>query len=289
MTALGPTDRIVLDTNIVRGLIEGRPHCLNGPKLLRLKGTHPVSIADGAFGELLAWLRAADPAFLRAVKPALARLDPVLDPEFPIIVGGSQRLAMAGVIGWPDMSRADESTVHKAYWRHLKRVKDRHSLTKKQIEFRDTEGRVVTMTPTPPDRNLEASQGEWWSDVIELPAGQQLTSVSEKLLVKRRREHAARVLGIDPMTPGLERIDLYSEYIVRRQRDASRETFTRPKSPSSNDWFDADLLLYAVLPAIICTEDMRFIRAVRQLGHEDRFRVMNLSGLYDSLEAGALA
>ena len=35
MTALANTDRIVLDTNIVRGLIEGRPDSLNVPKLLR--------------------------------------------------------------------------------------------------------------------------------------------------------------------------------------------------------------------------------------------------------------
>lgn len=65
MTALGATDRIVLDTNIVRGLIEGRADCLNVLKLLRLRAAHPVSIADGAFAELLGWLRSADPSLLR--------------------------------------------------------------------------------------------------------------------------------------------------------------------------------------------------------------------------------
>src|ERR1700686_2795499 len=164
MTALGATDRIVLDTNIVRGLIEGRPHCLNVPKLQRLKGAHPVSIADGALGELLGWLPTAGPDLLTKVKPALERLDPVLDPEFPIIMGGSQRLAMIGVIPWPVRSRVDESIVQSASWRHLRRVKDRHSLTKKQIEFRDTRGRMVTITPTPPAAHLKASGAEGWSE-----------------------------------------------------------------------------------------------------------------------------
>src|SRR5438128_10374593 len=172
MTALAATDRIVLDTNIVRGLIEEEPDCLNVSRLLQLKEAHPVSIADGAFGELLGWLRSAEPDVLKKVKPALERLDPLLDSEFPIVPGGSQRLAMIGLIPWPVRSRADESIVHNSYWRHLKRVKDRHSLTKKQIEFRDTRGRIVTMIPTSPNPNLKASQDEWWSDVIELPAGQ---------------------------------------------------------------------------------------------------------------------
>jgi hypothetical protein len=286
MTALADTDRLVLDTNIVRGLIEGRRDFLNVPKLLRLKGAHPVSIADGAFGELLGWLRTAKPDVLRRVKPTLERLDPVLDGEFPIIVGGSQRWAMIGVIEWPVRSRADESIVHNASWRHLKSVKDRYSLTKKWIQFRDTRGRVVTLTPMPPDSNLKGSEDEWWSDVIELPAGQELTSATEERLVRLRREHVARALGIGPLTRGLDRIDLHSHLIARRQREASRKTFNRPKEPSSNDWFDADLLVYVVLPAVICTEDMRFIRAVRQLPHEDRFRVMNLSDLYRWLETG---
>jgi hypothetical protein len=111
----------------------------------------------------------------------------------------------------------------------------------------------------------------------------------EELIVTFRRENAARKLGIDPLTPGLERIDLYSHFIARRQRDASRKAFNRPKGPSSNDWFDADLLLYAVLPAIICTDDMRFIRAVKQLRHEDRLRLMNFSQLYDYLGTGTLS
>ena len=165
-------------------------------------------------------------------------------------------------------------------------MKDRHSLTKKQIEFRDTRGRIVVVTPTPPDPHLKASEEEWWSDVIELPRGQELTSEVEELIVKFRRENAARKLGLDPHTPGLERIDLYGHFIARRQRDASRKTFNRPKEASSNDWFDADLLLYAVLPAIICTSDGRFVRAVRQLRHEDRFRVMTLPMLYEWLETG---
>src|SRR5207245_4739777 len=102
---------------------------LHIPKLLQLKGAHPISIADGAFGELLAWLRRADPALLSRVKPAMERLDALVDREFPIIVGGSQRLAMAGVIPWPVRSRADESLLQNASWRHLRRVKDWHSLT----------------------------------------------------------------------------------------------------------------------------------------------------------------
>src|SRR5512133_2909540 len=126
MTAIGPTDRIVLDTNIVRGLIEARPDCLNVPRLLKRKGTHSVSIAHGAYG--LAWLRTADAAVLRRVKPALQRLDPVLDPEFPVIVGGSQRLAMAGVIPWPVGTREDESIIARKNWWHLRRVQGRHSL-----------------------------------------------------------------------------------------------------------------------------------------------------------------
>jgi hypothetical protein len=286
MTLLRATDRIVLDTNIVRGLIEGRRDCLNVARLLRLKGAHPVSIADGALGELLGWLRTADPVLLKNVKPALDRMDTLLDEEFPIIVGGSQRLAMAGVIPWPVRSRKDESLRQKASWRYLKRVKDRHSLTKKQIEFRDSLGRRVLLTPTPPDANLKESEEEWWSNVIELPAGQELTSKVEELIVRRRRENAARKLDIDPLTRGFEGVDLYSHFIARRQRDASRKGFNRPKESSSNDWFDADLLLYAVLPAIICTEDLRLVRGVRQLQHEDRFRVMSLPQLYEWLEMG---
>ena len=135
MTTLSSTDRIVLDTNIVRGLIAGEPDCLNIPRLLQLKGDHPISIADGAFGELLSWLGRAAPDLLGKVKPAMERLDAPLDREFPIIVGGSQRLAMAGVIPWPVRSRADESLLQNASWRHLRRVKDRYSLTKKQIEL----------------------------------------------------------------------------------------------------------------------------------------------------------
>lgn len=286
MTALAAEDRIVLDTNIVRGLIESRPGCLHIPKLLKLKGSHPVSIAHGAIGELLWWLRTRDQHFLERVKPALQRLDPLLDNEFPIIVGGSERLAMAGLIPWPVRSRADESIVQQTTWRHIRRVRSRHSLTKKRITFRDTKGRAITMEPEPPDPKLKDSEDEWWSDVITAPAGLVITKEVERRIAEERRNHAARKLGISPNTPGLERIDLFNEFIARHQRRASSSNFVPPQGARSNDWFDADLLVYAVLPAVICTEDLRFIRSVREVNHEDRIRVMSPSELYDWLESG---
>jgi hypothetical protein len=170
----------------------------------------------------------------------------------------------------------------------LKRVKDRHSVTKKQIEFRNTSGRRLKITPQAVDHFLKEHQDEWQSGMIELPAGMNLTAEIEKETIQRRRERTAKTFGISPNAPGLERLDLFSEFATRKQREFSKDSFTPPKNPSSNNWFDADLLLYNVLPAIVCTEDLRFIRAVRQLSSEDRLRVMNLSELYGFLESGVL-
>jgi hypothetical protein len=295
MLPIDPTDRIVLDTNIIRGLIEGRAGCLNVSRLGASKASHPVSIADGAFGELLSCLQSVPVDFLKRVKPALERLDPVLDHEFPMVMGGSQRLALAGLMpwpknerGWPPGNRQDEARRCQAFWRLLKRIQGRHSLWKKQIDFLDSKGRKITVTPRAVDDLMRESQDEWQADVVELPAEMNLNKASEKKRIRERREHAAKKNGIDPDTPGLERIDLFNEYVARRHTEFSRRGVDRPKNPSSNKWFDADMLVYNILPAVICTDDMNFIRAVRQPTSEDRYRLMNLEELYQFLESGLM-
>src|SRR5437879_349218 len=113
-----PSEWIIFDTSVVRGIVAGEPEAIDLASLAAVRDKHPIALGDGAPAETFDWLihRAPEEMFAR-VAPALDELNPLLDPEFPIAPGGGVLSAFAGLASFPEGSnRRDLSREAKAIW-----------------------------------------------------------------------------------------------------------------------------------------------------------------------------
>ena len=295
---IGSAEWIVLDTSIVRGLIAGEPDAIDLAALSVVQGKHPIGLADGAPIEIMDWLlkRASDDVLAR-VRPALERLTPLLDPEFPIAPGPGNASAFAGLAPYREgHNRRDMSRFLKSLWLRVQTINSREDISR-PLRFRDSGGNECVRTFLGTDEMLKTMQNGWMvHDIAKL--AQEMTAKDEEyrgltdqeveVMARNCHRRMAERLRIPLDSPAFERVELVSRYLIRCTRFAARPSYTPPKEPSSNAAIDAALLNYVIMPAIICTADKRFINSVREIPLPDRVRVMSTAELLAWLEKGAL-
>jgi hypothetical protein len=120
-------ERVVLDTNVVRNVLEEDPFAIDLGELAALKGNHPISIADPAWAELVKALLGNRIGF-EAWSKHMAAVSAVLDPVLPIVPSGHEAAAMAGIAGerdnsvLPDAAKSDIghlSAYYRAVWHYV--------------------------------------------------------------------------------------------------------------------------------------------------------------------------
>jgi hypothetical protein len=279
---------VILDTSVVRGIIESETDALDPDELAAIKGSRRISIADGAVAELWHWLLRAPVEVLRKVRPGLLRLERCLDQEFPFAPSARGGASFAGIVPWKEGdSQAEQASHSRACWQHLTRVRSPGDLTRK-MKYRDSSGRLALLVPRPPAATslLRDMQDKWLPPIVAQSLREQgierMTDQDEQQFIARWREKLLSALGIAVSDPRSGRLDLYLQSLARRVR------IHRPaRYPTSNAAMDNALLLYLLLPALICTADSKLVNFVRALPSPDRLLVMRPDELILRLRAAS--
>ncbi len=291
--AIGPSDWIILDTSIIRGLVQGESESINLVKELRtLRGQHYISLADGAPVEILYWLERAPDETIKRVKPALGELSRILDPEFPIAPGPLDLAEFTGLIRYsPGKSRSDLKRFSKALWKHLRTIASREDL-KRDLRYRNSSDQEVIKRYKGTEGVLRPLQDTWIDSLIAADAKrvgyEGLAEEHAERITQRNQKRLAELIHLPPSNGVRARLELLNQYMVERVRMVSAKGYSPPKKTSSNPAVDAILLFYMVLPAIVCTADSRFVNSVRSLKPPDRLRVMLPAELLAWLREGIL-
>lgn len=276
----------ILDTSVVRGIIESESGAMDPESLAVIKGSLRISIADGAVAEILYWLARAPVEVLDAVQPALLRLDRCLDQEFPLAPSARGAASLAGIVPWKRGDLREEQASHsRASWKHLCGIRSREDLTR-PLQYFDSAGRLASLVPnlTAPSSLLRGMQQSWLPGLVAenfLEQGiERMTDAHERELIAHWREKLCFALGINLSDSRSRRLDLYLQSLARRVR------IHRPlKRPTSNAAMDQVLLLYLLLPALICTTDAKFVNFIQALDSSDCSLVMTPDDLMRRLKA----
>lgn len=283
--------RIVLDTNTIRNLIQGA-----GPKgdpsllldlntLANAKGSHPVSIADPAWAELIAQLaRGAIP--FGAWSKAIHQINQILDPDLPIVPGGRELAVMSGLINDPAFNFPQMCAYYRAVWTFLTEAKSPESF-QQSYTFTTPDGQRQRIGPidlTRPSEDIKERGAAWrayLSRVVNIARGARGDSVNlEKSrdlpifedIIQLIQAH----LSINLPPALVDRLGLYIHVLARH----SLRAITKDSEEcDQNDAMDLDILYAVVLPAVICTTDKAMRRLARETGASDGNKVMSPSEL----------
>jgi len=291
---IGRAEWIVLDTSVVRGLIEHESTAIDLTELGSVRGRHPIGVADGAVAETMYWLARARDETLKRVRPALERLSPLLDPEFPFAPGGRGIAEWAGLVPYPpEQDRTSQSRLARMAWRHISQIASREDVNRAMTVR--SRGEEIDLVPQSPDPVLKGLENAWVTiDVANIAKGWQekgqgtFTDEDAEKLVQLQRTMLLSKIGLPSGHPAIKRLDLHILHMTQEMRKAMRPGYAPPNKMKSNPAIDAGLLLYMLLPAVVCTADEKLVRAVRGLGCPDKARVMTPVELLTWLRTGAL-
>jgi hypothetical protein len=276
-----PTERIIIDTVLAR---EGG---LDFSALARSKGDHPVSLADGAVAELLYWMQESKskrPAFPTWRARAL-ELSAALDPILPIAPGGHERAALAGLRSF-ERGFSTEGLIgqSQAVWKYLLSLTTAADLALPPIF--EVAGRAATFDVKLASVALKAAGNRWaaFAETIgqmirtESGRGEAVTENDLKRLVRERLVSTGELTSVD-------QLELAIPAIARRAHDAAFRSYA-PKLGESNAALDFDLLFALPLPAVVVTNDKKFVRFLRGLVCLDAAKVMLPDELLSWLATG---
>jgi hypothetical protein len=159
------SERILLDTSVVRKIVHGDADALDVGSLLALKGNHLVSIADGALAEL------ADQFLRGSISPRdwarrITALDSVLDPDFPLSPGGKELAAIWGAHPPVGLDLGEARAYYRAAWRYLRSVQRPADLTRREV-FHAPSGRAYEIRLDASHvRTVLAEAGRQWSSWV---------------------------------------------------------------------------------------------------------------------------
>jgi hypothetical protein len=280
--------RIVLDTNTVRYLVQGLPAGTDVALLLDLdalddhRGSHPVSIADPAWAELLAQLlRGSIPFKLWSEK--VKALDKVLDTDLPVLPSGHELSVMAGLTKDPSHDPGKMYAYYGASWRYTASATSVESFSHPHF-YDEPGGQRMQMGPLPADRPAEviADRGGGWSAYVDKVRRNFRESGDSAHDLDELREQFRAVLLRELPPAAVDRLSLVAGVLARHAQRAIKDPNYLAKT---NDALDVDILYAVALPAIVCTTDGRLLNLARETNSSDAHLVKSPSELIDWLKA----
>lgn len=257
-----PVLRIILDTNVVRSFLQEDASAFDPVKVAHLKGDHPISIADGAFAELV---RALSEERMPVEKwtHRVDALDQILDRDLPITPGGADLTAMAGLSRMHGVDMQELHAIYRQAWERLRTCRTSMDIRNLSFTVEKADGQRKPV----PLASLLDDTGKKWDGVMaslgSLLAGKnqdmdEVTDfIGQNLLLELKEEAKAK-------------LDLPIRALAKR----AMQFADNPASRGSNDAIDFELLFTIALPGVVCTADISLIQLVQETGSGDAWRVM---------------
>lgn len=278
------SERILLDTSVVRKVVHRDADALDIEKLRALKGQHAVSIADGALAEL------ADQLIRGSISPedwtmGIEELDTILDPDFPVAPGGKELAAMWGARPPVGLDLGEVRAYYRAAWRYLRLAKQPTDLSRSEV-YHAPSGRAYAIRLDGAHvKNVLANAGGQWASWVSGIAKliKKIKSDGDPVTEAELRKLLLSNLRLDMGVADAMRLDLVIHLLAKRAIQASTgKTPYKPKG-THNDPLDLDLLFGIPLPAWVVTSDLRLHRLVRATTSRDKSAVMTPDELLSRL------
>ncbi|CAM4282253.1 hypothetical protein [Corallococcus exiguus] len=274
-----PTDsagRIVLDTNIVRYIIQGSTNpetILDLVELARIRGNYKVSIADAAWAELLeALVRPTGGMTFAEWARNVGQFDAVLDPELPVLPGGRELAMLSGLVASSEFNFSEMASFYRAVWSYISGATSANDL-RKRYTYKTEDGREFAIGPLDfsSPRNVFGERATKWETYISKSASGTSLDLDQHVAAVRSG------LAVDMPMQAVDRLGLFVHVVAHYAVEANNPA--RPYEADINDAVDLDILYAATLPAVVCTTDKRLRRIARSTGSADGWRVMSPSEL----------
>lgn len=283
--------RVVLDTCVIRAHAHHSGSQLDLASVEARKGELRVSIADPAYAELLFALFEERLAWADW-HASVGTLDKVLDADLPVLPGGIELAAMAGLRSPPRLF-ADTRRYQQAIW-HLLTAAASLSDLERGTEFSDSAGERFRVRFDAAAAKAAANEARvGWIDHIRLVQallqGQGVTQDALIALIAlgldSRGEHVSQggspSQQLNAMTAALGRFAFLS---------VGGRTPYNPESPGRRgDVFDFSLLLALALPAVVVTLDERFKKHLDLSGCTHAKRLLLVDEFNARVKDGGLA
>ncbi len=258
--AMAATGMLVLDTNVPRDLVDGDVSPDAFESFAREGGT--VHIADGAIVELLAWLDRAPNAWPKW-KERRAVFDRFLDRDRPILMGGGECLAEAGLICEappPLLLPAVHKALNLHLWAAMRNAQDFDEL--RAATPLQQGRRLLTVHASGAGNQVRREHGEWRERFAELKAAAEAERFSpsdDELPAQLEGYVAALGKFIDSKCASAPRASIRMDGMMRVDAlltlRSVKKTEPYNAGKHDHDTFDLDLLRYLALPAAVCTAD----------------------------------
>lgn len=263
MPAATSTKIIILDTNVIRDIVMG--DCLTDAFVALVREGGTIHIADGAFVEILSWLHTTLEAW-SAWERARSRFDEFIDPKAPVMMGGREVLAQAGLVfgAPPSTFLPDEQLeVNRQIWQQLMRAKSLREASSlyRLVHAHGKLSRLHFNALGAP--NQVARQKDSWVDMFD---GYAEAAKAERFsiaggipqnLLEERVATIGRFLDgcCTSSPPASMRMDaMLRIHLLLSFRSLQKKRPYNAKK-NQNDAFDFDLYRYLALPAALCTSD----------------------------------
>lgn len=272
----GVEGRIVLDTMVVRDMLHGEAHALALDRLAELKGDRPVSLADPAWAEIVAFLQ-RHPRFIGDWHILASKLTGVLDPTFPIVPSGREAVALAGIFAAPGYDVGLASAHYRAVWAltaSVARIED----FSRVVTYAGPHGDEYQLGPVDPERVVAefARRQRAWQQFVRK------TLMSIEQPVEEAVNFVRADLERDFPSAAVDQMGLY----VRVLATVGVGIRSGQLVAQNNDGVDLDILFTTLLPAWVCTSEHRLVALAERSGSSDGYRVMTPATLLARLAAG---
>jgi acyl carrier protein len=270
----GAPDRIVLDTNAIRNILASDPNAIDLEELARLKGRHPVSIADPAWAELVKALLEGRIGF-DAWSKRIREVSAILDSDLPIAPSGRDAAAMSGVAPNPKTDFGHLSSYYRAVWKYVSEVNALSDFETPSV-FETPKGERFRIGPLKLDKVSAAFDERtviWSNFIARLRVNDASRALSMDEIADDIRASLAAGMDLD----SLDRLDLVVRVIARLAVNQNKRRAAG--TPNTNDAIDLDVLFSTMLPAVVCTSDKKMLAAASASGSGSAWRVKNPTDL----------
>lgn len=270
-----PGQMLVVDTNIVRSIVMDRRDTTAFVSFVRDGGT--IHIPDGAIVELLSWLHRTSHAW-SAWKERRRELEAFIDNERPMLMGGRELLARAGILLEAPASTLmpnDQMRLNREVWQQLLTSTTLSDVGHPRMLVETPRGPAELAWDASGASQQVARQRASWIDTFgkyNAAAAQEGFNIKGRTVPRELLEQQATNLGrfldmrSNSTPPASVRLDaMIRVYILLSLRSLqTRERYDPTKN--ANDAFDLDLYRYLALPAAVCTGDLGIIKDTRSAG-----------------------
>jgi hypothetical protein len=253
--------RLVLDTNIPRRIVEDELAATPFELFAQEGGT--VHFADGTAVELLAWFHRNAGAWEKW-KAARTRFDTFLDVRSPILMGGREVLAQAGLVleaPNPLLPPAKQMEMNRLIWSKMRYVERLEDL-EVAIQIPGTNNLLLMQAAGAPTQ-VQTVAARWGVtfDKYKAVVAAANTRFRDKTVPLDAINNSVKAIGehIDARStscpPASIRMDgMMRVHALLSYRSVLHKNQYNPRK-DKNDALDHALLRYLALPAAICTSD----------------------------------